>query len=113
MIKSFLITTSGPLCGTEQYYAAYAEDENTLLDWLYSNWFDEECQDLFDQYSYLIEDELENEWEESSDEYESREEFDDIKFEDWCTNCGLEVSEISEEEFGDYGDPEVIYDERQ
>lgn len=122
-MKSWLIKTSAPFCGTEQYYCAYAEDEDSLLDWLYEKWFDEECQNLWDSYSFRYEEDYENEWEELSEEEKeeaydnSYDNFIDNKYEEWCSDCGLSVSECPEDEF-DYYAPdgthlEIVYDGRQ
>lgn len=120
-MKSWLIETSTPFCGTSQYYGAYAEDEDSLRDWLYENWFDEECQNLWDNYSYLGH--YEDEWDEMSEEdkeefYEDNYDiFMDYKYEEWCSDCGLSVSECPEDKFDDYAPDgthlEIIYDGRQ
>lgn len=121
-MKSFLITTSAPICGTECYYSAFAESEDDVYDWLYANWFDEECQALWESYSFHCEDEWEAEWEELSKEerieYENDyEKFLDQKNMEWCNDCGLSVEETDEEELKMYsvsgqGIPEIVYDER-
>lgn len=123
-MKSFLITTSAPFCGTNQYYTAYGDDENTILDWLYENWFDEECQRLWDDYSFHCDDQWEDEWNEM-DEDERDEIFEDnwdnfmdSKYEDWCSDCGMSIKEMDEEKLHMYtigggdGVPEIIYDDR-
>lgn len=120
-MKSWLIKTSAPFCGTDQYYGAYAEDEDSLSDWLYENWFNEECQNLWDDYSYLGH--YEDEWDEMSEEdkeefYEDNYDiFIDYKYEEWCSDCGLSVSECPEDEFDDYAPAgthlEIVYDGRQ
>lgn len=117
-MKSWLVKTSAPLCGTDQYYAAYAEDEDSLLDWLYEKWFDQECQNLWDDFH--SEDKLQNEWEELSEEekeeiYENDYEiFISNKYEEWCSDCELSVSECPEDEFDNYAPEgthlEIIYD---
>jgi len=122
-MKSWLIKTSAPICGTDQYYGAYAEDEDSLLNWLYENWFDEECQNLWDSYSFYCEDEWENEWEELSEEekglfYESNYDiFIEAKQVEWYSDCELSISECSEDEFDDYAPDgthlEIVYDGRQ
>lgn len=122
-MKSWLIKTSAPICGTDQYYGAYAEDEDSLLDWLYENWFEEECQNIWDSYSFYSKDTWEDEWEELSEE-EKEEVYDnnydnfmDNKYEEWCSDCDLSVSECSEDEFDDYTPNgihlEIVYDGRQ
>lgn len=119
-MKSWLIKTSAPLCGTDQYYGAYAEDKDFLYDWLYDEWFDEECQDLWDNYSFYMN--FEEEWDEMSEEY--KEEFENdydcfiaSKYEEWCCECTLSVSECPEDKFDDYASDgthlEIVYDGRQ
>lgn len=119
-MKSWLIQTSAPFCGTYQYYGAYAEDKNSLYDWLYENWFGQECQDLWDNYSFHMH--FEEEWDEMSDE--DKEEFGndydcfiDSKYEEWCCDCDLSVSECPEDKFDDYAPDgthlEIVYDGRQ
>lgn len=124
-MKIFLVTTSAPYCGTDQHYAAYANDSEDVYNYLYENWFDEECQMLWDSYSFRNEDTWEEEWEEL-DEVEKEEVYDnnfdnfmDNKYEEWCSDCGLEVSEVKDEEEldmyvpGGEGHLEIIYDERK
>jgi len=120
-MKSWLIETSAPFCGTDQYYGAYAEDKDSLYDWLYKNWFDQECQNLWDNYSYL--DHYDDEWEELSEQDKedfyggNYDIFIDTKYEEWCSSCELYVSECSEDEFDDYAPEgthlEIVYDDRQ
>jgi hypothetical protein len=122
-MKSWLIKTSAPFCGTDQYYGAYAKDEDSLLDWLYDNWFDQECENLWNSYSFHCEDEWQDEWEGLSED-EKEEVYDndydnfiDNKYEEWCSDCGLSVSECHEDEFDDYAPDgthlEIVYDDRQ
>ena len=118
MIKSFLITTMAPYMGTEQHYGAYAEDIDTLTQWLYDNWYDEECNDLYDSYGFRWEDSYDEEYEEVKDEYEDFEDFCEAKYQEWCEECSMDVEECPEEDFADYvpggeGKLEIIYDERQ
>ena len=118
MIKTWLITTEAPFCGTEQNYAAYAEDEDKLEDWLYANWFDQECQNLYDSYGYKWEDEYEEEFEEVKADYEDYDAFLQAKFEEWCQDCSLKIEECDEKDFsmyvpGEEGELEIIYDERK
>lgn len=122
-MKAFLITTSAPFCGTDRHYAAFAENEDDVYDYLYANWYDEECQAIWDAYSYLEEGQWEGEWEEM-DESEKEEIFDnnydnfmDAKYEEWASECGLSVKEIDEEDLKMYTVggkelPEILYDER-
>lgn len=120
-MKSFLVTTSAPFCGTNQYYGAYAEDEDSLLDWLYENWFGQECHNLWDSYSFHCEDEWQDEWEELSEEEKEEfcnyDVFIDNKYEEWCSDCDLSLSECSDDEFDEYAPEgthlEIIYDGRQ
>ena len=42
MIKTWLVTSSAPFCGTDTHYGAYAKENP--IDCLYEHWFDEECQ---------------------------------------------------------------------
>lgn len=117
-IKSWLITSSAPFCGTEQYYGAYAKDKDALEDWLYSNWFNEECDNLYNEYGYFWEDDYDEEFEEVKEDYESYDDFFDNKYNEWCQNCNLSVEECPEEDFSDYvsggnGELEIIYDERK
>ncbi len=119
-MKSFLVTTSAPFCGTDQHYRAYAEDEEDIYNFLYADWYDEEVQNLWDDYSYLAH--YEDEWEEMSDdekaEYENYNQFLDDKYEEWSCDCELSVEECNEEDFADYvpggkGELEIVYDYRQ
>ncbi len=117
MIKSWLITTSAPYVGTDQYYSAFAENKDKLLDWLYTNWFDEECQNLYDSYAFRLQDSWDDEYNENSDEYEDYDDFMCGKYEEWCQDCDLNVEECSEEDLHGYGYdgelPEIIYDQRE
>jgi len=119
-MKSFLVTTSAPFCGTDQHYGAYAENEEDVLNFLYIDWYDEEVQHLWDNYSYLAH--YEDEWEDMSDEeraeYEDYGQFLDAKYEEWSCDCELSVEECTEEDFKDYvpggdGELEIVYDCRQ
>jgi hypothetical protein len=117
----WLIETEAPRCGTTQHYAAYANEDP--IDWLYENWFNQECQNLWENYSFYMEDQYMDEWDSISDEdkdefYENNiEVFKDIKYEEWCSDCSLVTKEVNEEELDDYvpggeGHLEIIYDER-
>lgn len=117
-MKSWLITTMAPFYGTEQNYAAYAEDREKLIDWLYANWFDGECQDLYDSFGYKWEDQYNEEYEEVKNDYEDFEAFTDAKYEEWCQDCSMTVEECPEEDFAMYvpggeGELEIVYDERK
>lgn len=117
-MKSWLIKTSAPFCGTDQYYGAYAEDEDSLYDWLYDKWFEQECQNLWDDFH--CEDKWEDEWEELPEKEKEEiygndyEIFISNKYEEWCSDCELSVSECPEDEFDDYAPEgthlEIIYD---
>lgn len=117
-MKSWLITTSAPICGTNQYYGAYAKNEDTLADWLYNNWFEEECDNLYSLYGYFWEADYNEEFEEVKEGYESFDDFVEYKYLDWCQSCNLSITECPEEKFKNYvsGEKdklEIIYDERQ
>ena len=119
MIKSWLITTSAPFCGTEQYYTAFSS-ENPLEIEEVQNWFwDEETENLWDNYSFYCDDEFSEELEEwEGDE----DEFWEQKHQDWKENCSINSEEMSLEDLQDYISggpksendlPEIIYDERE
>lgn len=117
-MKSFLITTSALYLGTDQHYAAYAENSQDIYDYLYdSGWFYEECQSLYDSYAFRLEDSWEDEWEEVQDDYENHDAFMDAKYDEWCQDCNLDIRECPEEDLDMYvpggdGKLEIIYDER-
>lgn len=122
-MKVWLIHTMAPFYGTDQYYKAYAKEETTLEDWLYENWFDQECQNLWDSYSFRLNDSWDEEWEEMSDEdkeefYENDfDTFIDVKYQEWCDDCSMDINESTEDEClmyvpGGEGDLEIVYDER-
>ena len=112
-MKTWLVTASAPLCGTDTYYRAYSEVNPELSeDW------DDICmniiQELWDNYSWGLH--LED------GEYESQEEEDeayDQAWEDWRCDCSVCVEESSEEEIldiapgGDINAVEIVYDERK
>lgn len=122
MIKSWLITTRAPFYGTEQYYAAYSKEDPT--DWLNDNFFEEECQNLWDMYHYKLVDSWDCEWEEELSDSDRKEFYDDDydnfieqKYNEWSEECNMTVEECSEEELQEYvpggvGELEIIYDER-
>lgn len=116
MVKSWLVKSEAPFMGTEQCYAAYAESEDKLLDWLYENWWDEECLNLYDSFGYKWEDDYDEEFREQ-EEYEDFDAFVEAKYEEWCQECTMSIEECDEEDFKDYvpggkGELEIIYDER-
>ena len=120
-MKQWLIHTMAQFCGTDQYYTAFAEEDPT--DWLWENFFDQECQNLWDSYSFYNSDRYEEEWEEL-DQDEKDEVYDnnfdnflDNKYEEWCADCSFDVREKKEDEdLNDYApsgtELEIIYDER-
>lgn len=118
MIKSWLITTSAPVCGTEQYYCAFSKENPEDLNEI-QNWFwNEETVNLWDSYSYLYNSDYEEQWEEAKDDYEGDYEgFMENMQDEWRNDCNIDISEMSEEELKDYGYngnlPEIIYDERK
>lgn len=121
-MKSWLIIISVPYTRTEQYYAAYAEDNHKIYDFLYdSSWFDEKCQMLWDSYGSRLGDSWEEEWEKMSNKEELYEndydKFMEENYNLWCENCGLDIKECPEEDFSMYvpggqGKLEIVYDER-
>ena len=103
MIKSWLITTSAPFCGTDRHYRAYAVenpyDSGKLDEWFWNI----ETESLFDSFGY--------EWDD--DEFED----DDSKLQEWKEYCNMCCEECDEEDFADYvpggrGELDIIYDER-
>lgn len=113
MIKTWLITASAPICGTDTYYRAYSENNPEFLE----NWndiCDDIIQELWDNYSWGLH--LEDE------EYESQEEEDeayDQAWEDWKCDCEICVDEATEEGLkdvapgGNIDNIEIVYDERK
>lgn len=117
-MKSFLITTSAPYLGTEQYYRAYAE-KDPLMSGNLDDWFwNEETINLWDNYGFRWEDDFESEFEEVKDHYESYDDFYDDKIQEWREECEINCEECDEKDFIDYvsggeGELEIIYDERE
>ena len=113
MIKTWLVSASAPICGTDTYYRAYSEVNPELLE----NWNDicnDIIQELWDKYSWGLH--LDDE------EYESQEEEDeayDQAWEDCKYDCGILVDEATEEDLedvapgGNIDNIEIIYDERK
>lgn len=110
MIKTWLISASAPICGTDTYYRAYSEVNPELLE----NWnyiCDDIIQELWDSYSWYLED----------DEYDSEEvdEAYEQAWEDWEYNCSIVVDEATEEDLedvapgGNIDNIEIVYDERK
>ena len=118
-MKSWIITTSAPFLGTDQYYAAYAE-ENPLELGKLDEWFWEtETIDLWDSYGYKWEDDFEEEYNESQEEYDNDYDlFIDSKIQEWKEECSITCDECNEDDFymyvpGGEGKLEIIYDERK
>lgn len=113
MIKTWLITASAPICGTDTYYRAYSEVNPELLeDW--NNICNDIIQELWDNYSWALH--LED------GEYESEEEENEVydqAYEDWQCDCNICVDEATEEDLqdvapgGDINCIEIVYDERE
>lgn len=111
-IKTWLISASAPILGTDTYYRAYSEVNPELL----SNWYEDICmdiiQELWDNYSWELH--LDD------DEYNSEEEEDEVyEWEDWKCDCEIHVDEVTEEDLkdvapgGDIDNIEIVYDERK
>lgn len=113
MIKTWLISASAPICGTDTYYRAYSEVNPELLE----EWNDI-CeyiiQELWDNYSWGLHIE--------SEDYDSEEEEDEAyeqAWEDWNCDCSISVDEATEEDLqdvapgGNVDDIEIVYDERK
>jgi hypothetical protein len=113
MIKTWLISASAPVCGTDTYYCAYSEINPELLE----NWndiCDDIIQELWDAYSWTLH--LKDE------EYESIEEEEEAynrAFEDWRCDCSINVDEATQEDLenvapgGDINGIDIIYDKRK
>lgn len=113
MIKTWLITASAPICGTDTYYRAYSEANPELSE----NWndiCDEITEDLWNSYSWCLH--LDD------DEYDSEEEENeahDQAYEDWRYDCNIYVEEATEEDLEDVApgedinNIEIVYDERK
>lgn len=121
MIKSWLVHTMAPFCGTDQYYRAYSESDPCNIDEV-NDWFwNEETINLWDSYSFYNDSEYAAEFEElgySEDDIEAWEEFIEDKIQEWKENCTIDSEECSEEDFqmyvpGGVGELEIIYDERK
>lgn len=113
MIKTWLITASAPVCGTDTYYVAYSEVNPELLD-AWNDIWDEIVEDLWNIYSWTLH--LEDE------EYDSEEEENEVyeqAYEDWKYNCEVYTDEATEEDLedvapgGDVNAIEIVYDERK
>lgn len=121
-MKTWLVKTMAPYFGTEEHYGVYS-DENPA-QWIYDNWWGEEVQRLWEEWSFRLEDDWESEWDELSDDeredlYDnSHDEFMDSKYNEFAEDCSLDIEECSEEDWDMYvpggeGKLEVIYDERE
>lgn len=116
MIKSWLITTSAPFCGTEQHYCAFSESPPTEIQEL-NDWFwEEETIHLWDLYSFYNDDQYEEEFNDYPEE--DWEEFMEQKLQEWKEQCNFSTLEMDIEELKNYtvgGEdlPEIIYDERK
>lgn len=113
MIKTWLISASAPICGTDIYYVAYSEVNPELLeDW--NDVYDQIVEELWDNYSWglHLDDE---EYASEEDEIEAY----DQAYEDWKCDCDIVVDEATEKDLedvapgGDINDIEIIYDERE
>lgn len=114
MIKSWLITASAPVCGTDEYYCAFSDGDPLDKEGFP---YDEITEDLWNNYSWLLH--LEDE------EYESKEEEEEAyeqAYEDWKTDCDFSSEEMSLEELQEYIPggakseddlSDIIYDERE
>lgn len=113
MSKTWLISASAPVCGTDTYYVAYSEVNPELLE-EYSSIWDEIVQDLWDMYSWCLhlDDEEYNSEEEKQEAY-------DQAWEDWRCDCAINVSEATQEDLeniapgGDINEIEIVYDDRE
>lgn len=113
-IKTWLITTSAPFYGTEQYYTVFSEEDPLEIDEVNEWFWDEETENLWDAYSYLSDSEFNaelEEWEGDEDEFWEQ------KHQEWKEECTIDAEEVSLEELAEYGTeddlPEIIYDERR
>lgn len=112
MIKTWLITASAPICGTDTYYRAYSEVNPELLkDW--NNICNSIIQELWDSYSWCLH--LDDE---EYDSEEEEEEAYDQAYEDWQCDCSIVVDEATKEDLKevapgeDINAIEIVYDER-
>lgn len=113
MSKTWLISASAPVCGTDTYYVAYSEVNPELLE-EYSSILDEIIQELWGMYSWCLhlDDEEYNSEEEEQEAY-------DQAWEDWRCDCDINVSEATQEDLenvapgGDINEIEIVYDDRE
>ena len=115
MIKTWLITTSAPFCGTDQFYSDFSETDPCEIQSV-NDWFwDEETQNLWDSYSFYNDSEYDEEFEGSGRNDLGT--FMDEKFQEWQEDCNITSCEMSIEDLKDYGYngeiPDIIYDERK
>ena len=108
-MKCWLITASAPICGTDEHYGAYAE-ENPEQELIESGVYDEIIEDLWVNWGqkYIGDEEFDSEEEEEEAWDEARE--------NWDGECTVSIEEIEETELKDYFpegcEPDIIYDER-
>lgn len=103
MIKTWLITASAPICGTDTHYCAYSEEDPLNYD---DFPFDEITEDLWYNYHYLLH--IDDE------EYESEEEREEAlnrAYEDWICDCNFSSEEMNLE-LDNPDKYEIVYDER-
>ena len=113
MIKTWLITASAPICGTDTYYRAYSETNPELSE----EWniiYEDIVQELWDNYSWGLH--LDD------DEYDSEEEEQEAyaqAYEDWRYYCNIVIDEATQEDLedvapgGNIDNIEIVYDERK
>ncbi len=117
-MKSWLVITSGPFCGTERYYCAFSDISPIEIEEV-NDWFwNEETYNLWDEYSFYNDDE----YAEELDSWDGdEEEFWEQKQQEWQEDCNIEAQEMSLKDLQDYIPggpkseddlPEIIYDGR-
>lgn len=106
-MKQWLITADAPFCGTTTYYRAYCEEDPLEK---YPEIEDDIIQELWDNYSYLLN--LEDEEEDIDQAYEDA-------WESWKCDCSIYAEEATDKEFemnapgGDIDALEVLIDNRK
>lgn len=113
MIKTWLISASAPICGTDIYYRAYSEANPELLK-SWDDICDQIIEELWDNYSWglHLEDEEYDSEEEENEAYEQA-------YEDWKYDCEINVEEATQEDLKDVAPGgnidciEIVYDERE
>ena len=114
-IKSWLIITSPPICGIQNYYCAFSKDNphniQKITDWFWN----EETVNFWEDYARLMD--YEEAYEDDNEDCDSFEEYLDYKEYEWRNDCNLHVEEKSIIELSSYGYegnlPEILYDERK